>query len=435
MNVGIWIGLVALFIGCFVAACNVALKIFSRSKLTELTEGTAKALRLDAFIERVPRLQLVTGATRASLNLVVLVGVLYAIGDAHPNLGPWPHYLLAFVITAVLVSTFSVAIPLSFARYHPEKLLARSMTALGILDFVGRPLSAVLDRLDPIVRRVCGGEKPLSAEDAVSEKIMTVVEDQEAEGAMDRGQKEMIEAVFDLTDTTAGQIMTPRIEMTCVEAGARLDQLKATIMREGHSRIPVFEKNVDHIVGILYAKDLLQLVGDDRNGQFDLRRTLREALMVPESKSVKQLLTEFKSRKVHIAIVIDEYGGTAGLVTIEDILEELVGEIQDEYEPATEDPAIRRIDETTFDIDARVHVDDLNDDLKTRVPEDEDYETVGGFVFSTLGHIPNVGERFHFENARFTVTHAERTRVNRVRVEVVSAEEAEEDVGTSDNGS
>ncbi len=414
----IWIALTALLLGSYFAACHVALKTYSRSKLSDLMEAKGKLDRLDRFLQRLAQHQLLTGTARTCLNLVVLLAVLYFFEHDPYSLQPLWRYLLAFAVAGVLVTAFGVAIPLSLGRHAPEKLLARSMFVLAMCEWLFRPVAAALHVFDPIVRRMAGGEEAANGEDAVSDKIMTVVQDHEAEGEVDSGQKEMIEAVFDLTGTTAGEIMTPRTEVTGIEVSASLAQVKQTILSEGHSRIPVYEGNLDHIVGVLYAKDLLQFLGDGDRADFDLRPILREALMVPQSKWIRQLLAEFRTRKVHIAIVLDEYGGTAGLITIEDIIEELVGDIEDEYEPDEQRAEIRRIDDKTYEVDARVHVDDLNDDLNIHLPEDEGYDTVGGFVFSTLGHIPDVGEGFDFHNARFTVTEAERTKVSRVRIEV-----------------
>jgi CBS domain containing-hemolysin-like protein len=225
----------------------------------------------------------------------------------------------------------------------------------------------------------------------------------------------MLEAVIELPNTTVEHIMTPRTEMTAIEVKASLEEIKQTIQREGHSRIPVYEDSVDNILGMLYAKDLIRFVGDGH--QFDLRNVLRDALMVPEAKSVRDLLADFKARKVHIAVVLDEFGGTAGLVTIEDVIEEIIGDIEDEYEPAQDKPSYRMIDEQTVEVDARVYVDDLNEELGLSLPEDEDYDTVGGFVFSKLGHIPEEGEQLTFEELVLVVVEAEKNRVKRVRLE------------------
>jgi CBS domain containing-hemolysin-like protein len=279
-------------------------------------------------------------------------------------------------------------------------------------------LLQVLLLVDPIVRRMTGGELKINGDDDLADEVMSVVEEHEHEAGVNLENKEMIEAVFEFRTITADEIMTPRTDIEGIEAGASLEQVKQTIQSIGHSRIPVYEENLDHLVGILYVKDLIPYVGQDSGQPFDLRSILREPYMVPESKPVHELLTEFKVSKVHMAIVLDEYGGTAGLVTIEDILEEIVGEIQDEYEPVDETPpGIERLDEQTVLVDARLRVDDLMDELDLELPEDRDYDTVGGFVLATLGHLPQAGEQFDFDGVRVTVTEAERTRVNRVRVE------------------
>jgi CBS domain containing-hemolysin-like protein len=211
--------------------------------------------------------------------------------------------------------------------------------------------------------------------------------------------------------------MTPRTDIHGIEFNAALEDVIATIQEYGHSRIPVYEDNTDNIVGILYTKDLIPYVGRSDTSDFDLSQTLREAYMVPESKSVRDLLAEFKARKVHIAIILDEYGGTAGLVTIEDILEEIVGEIQDEYEPQDEQPHLTWLDASSAEVDARMDIDDFNDQMDAAIPEDADYDTLGGFVFAELGHIPEQGEAFEWDGLRFTVTEAERTKICKIRIE------------------
>jgi putative hemolysin len=308
-----------------------------------------------------------------------------------------------------------VAIAGSWARYSPEKLLARSMPILNVTLILFIPLVRFLRLFDPVVRRLVGAEK-ISKEKEVSDQVMEVVEEAEDEGQVDEAQKEMIEAVFEFPKTTAGEIMTPRTEVEGIEVSSDLEKVKQTILSDSHSRIPVYQETVDRIVGVLYIKDLTQFIGDS-DTKFELHELMRDPMMVPESKPLGELLSEFKINKVHIAIVLDEYGGTAGLVTIEDIIEELVGEIEDEYEEEQERPSIVRADEMTAEVDARVEIDDANDKLGLNLPEDEDYETIGGYVFSTLGHIPTVGESIELEKARLIVTEAEQNKVKRLRVE------------------
>ena len=425
----LWIALLAAVGSCYFAACNIALKSFNRKRLSELLEAAGRADRMAPFLARRARLLLMTGTIRACLNFVVLLAMVNLFGRRLGDATLWVQYLAAFLVAGMLVSVFAVAIAHSWARYQPEKLLARSMPFLNACMAAVSPIIATLHVFDPIVRRICGADLSHQNEDEeLSDQILSVVEEHNGvSGGVDDTQKQMLEAVVEFPATTVGRIMTPRTDVRGLPVDASLEQIKHYVREEGHSRIPVYEDSLDHILGILYVKDLIQFIG---NGQsFELRRVLRQAMMVPETKSVRELLAEFKMKKVHIAIVLDEYGGTAGLVTIEDIIEEIVGEIQDEYEPNEQEPTIRRLDDTTFEADARVAIDDLDDEVHLDLPRDRDYDTVGGFVFATLGHIPEVGEHFEFNQLRFTVTDAGRTKVNRVRIERLEPQPTSKDNG------
>jgi CBS domain containing-hemolysin-like protein len=423
-DVSIWIAVIAALVGCYFATCAIALRTFSRSRLAEMLDSRGQPERLTPFIERVRELQLVSASLRAITSMIVLLAALHFFQSEFEAWSLHWQYFAAFLLAGTLVSVFIVAVPVSWAHYQTEPLLVRSMVLLRIVLGVLWPIVRVLHAFDPIVRRISGADIDHDDEDAVSDEVMSVVEDHESTGKVDPAQKQMIEAVFDFPTTTAEEIMTPRTEIDGIEVAATLEQIKAHVAEHGHSRIPVYEDNLDHIAGILYAKDLIPFIDTPDVKSFALRDVMREAMMVPESKSVHELLAEFRANQVHIAILLDEYGGTAGLVTIEDIIEELVGEIQDEYEPPEEDTELVAVDEQTFDVDARMHVDDFNDQLDVELPEDEDYDTLGGFVVATLGHIPEVGEFVEFESLRLTVTEAERTRVSRLKVERIESDAA-----------
>ena len=367
----IWIGLVACLLGCYFSACNIAIKIFSRARLTELLSDHMDNAKLEPFFKRSSRIPLMTGTFRTGLNFIVLLAVLSYL-DRNVELATLHQYAVAFLISSILVSIFTVAIALSWARYQPEAIVAWSIPLLTVLLAIFTPVVAFLHLFDPVVRRVSGASLVDDAESDASDEVMSVVEEHESVGSVDSEQKEMIEAVFDLTDTLAGEIMTPRTDIEGIEYGKSLTEIRDLILEAGHSRIPVYGENLDDIQGVLYVKDLIKLINDEHLGEFDLKNYLRDVLMIPESKSVRDLLAEFKATKVHIAIVLDEYGGTAGLVTIEDILEELVGDIEDEYEEDEEKPTVRKIADDLFEVDARVYIDDLNDELEVELPEDED---------------------------------------------------------------
>ena len=415
----LWISLVAVICSCYFAACSGALRSFTRSKLSDLLESQGREDRFEPFLKNISKLILICGTLRMAMNLVVLLGVLWLF--EHRIDQAWVRYIMSFAVAGLVISILAVAVPLSLARYRPERLLQLSIPLLNICLLVFSPLASALRLFDPVVRRMLGADSQMvSGDEELTEQIMSVVEDHEDEATVDENQKDMLEGVIELRSTAAGQIMTPRTEVKGIEVSAGLDQVKAKILQLRHSRMPVYDKSLDDIIGVLYAKDMIRYVG---NGEpWDIHSVIRKAYMVPESKPVNELLAEFKARKVHMAIVLDEYGGTAGLVTIEDVLEEIVGEIHDEYEPGEESPMITRTSETAAEIDARVRVNELNDEFDLELPEDEDYDTVGGFVFWRLGHIPEVGESFEFDNFRVTVIHAERTKVTRVRLEMLDAQ-------------
>jgi len=420
-ELSLWVALIACLITCFVSTCAISLRTFSRTRLAEMLERRGRPLRLDSLTQRASELSLLTGMLRTAFNFVVLLAMLRYFERYETSWSLGGVYIAAFTSAGAMVTVFSVAIPVSWARYQAERILAWSIPLLLVFMRVLMPLIAILHLFDPIVRRISGADMHKGDDNHVSEEIMSVVEEHESEGAVDESQREMIEAVFEFAQTTAGEIMTPRTEIVGIAYGLSLNEIREKVIDAGHSRIPVYESDVDNIMGILYVKDLIRFLNQPDADDIDLKNVVREAFMVPQTKPLRELLSEFKSKKVHIAIVLDEYGGTAGLITIEDIIEELIGDIQDEYEPAEEESTIRRIDERTWEVDARVYIDDINDAMSVALPDDEDYETVGGFVFSSLGHIPEVGESFDFENLKLTVLGAERTRVTSVRIEMNEA--------------
>jgi magnesium and cobalt transporter len=245
------------------------------------------------------------------------------------------------------------------------------------------------------------------------EEIQSLIDVGEQEGVINREEHAMIDAVLDLDDTKVREILVPRTEMVALEKNSSLEETLEAIISAGHSRIPVYSGDVDHITGILYAKDLLKLWGRSPD-EISLEEACRKAYFIPETKTIADLLKEFKIRRVHMAVAVDEYGGTSGLVTIEDILEEIVGEIQDEHDP-TSRPAVLRMDDGSCIFDARSHIEDVEQELNVELPRGE-YDTLGGFISHMLGHVPRQGEKGRFESLVFTVEEADARRVFSIRV-------------------
>jgi len=413
--------LTCLFVGAtsFFSVCANALRMFSRLRLQEefkAANGQERPQLVEKIAENADKLIMTCGFYRLIFHIGTLLS-LVALATYWRGTLDATAYLVVFASALAIFSVFGMAIPHAWAKYAGEKLLSRTYGALLVFAVLATPVLYLLQLYDVVVRRLAG-VPPTTPEEQQEEKQEEFLEDlaqHRMEGTVDAEEQEMIENVLELRESTAGEIMTPRTDLVAVDVEADLPTVLETIRKVGHSRIPVYEGNIDNIVGLLYAKDLLAEIGHNTQ-MFHVYERMREVYFVPETKPLRALLHEFQNQKLHLAVVLDEYGGTAGLVTLEDILEELVGPIADEYDKAPPE-AIRKIDETTIEVDARTYVDDLNDAFALDLPEDEDYDTVGGFVFSRLGYIPKVGEHFDYDNVKFTIASAEARRVKRIRIQ------------------
>lgn len=408
----------------FFSVNAVALRTFSHAKLQEAFKAIRKEQEAKDLTERLAEneeeLILTCALYRLIFNMCILL--ILVAGFTHPGPSglqdrPVLGYLLACIIALGIVSVFSVAIPYAWAKYAGEKILSRTYGLLAVAELIAYPALYVFRLYDGFIRRLAGVPEttPEEQHEEKQEEFLTGLEQHRTEGVLDEEEQEMIENVLELSSTTAEEIMTPRTDIVAVEVSSDLQKVIETITIAGHTRVPVYEDNIDNIIGLVYAKDMLAEIGKDP-AHFRLRDKMRKAYFVPETKPLRALLHEFQNQKLHIAIVLDEYGGTAGIVTLEDILEELVGEIADEYEQTPPEP-IKQIDRDTIEVDARTSIDDVNDEFELSLPEDEDYETIGGFVFSRLGYIPKTNESFEYENLRFTIASAEARRIKRIKIQ------------------
>jgi len=249
----------------------------------------------------------------------------------------------------------------------------------------------------------------------------------DSESDLEEEERRMIHAVVEMGETQVKEIMLPRPDMICAEENSSLEELRELAKRYGHSRIPIFKENIDHITGIVHVKDLF-IHANDPERTSRLSKLARKAYFVPESKKVDELLKEFKRDKNHVAIVVDEYGGTAGLVTMEDILEEIVGEIQDEYD--RELPPIQPLDDRTYRVDGRVSIKDLNETLGTEI-EEKGFETVGGFIYDLVGGVPEQGRVIEYRSGetclKLLVEKLQGQRIKSIKITVIAAPPVEPD--------
>ena len=411
----------------FVAA-EIALVTVRRTRIDQLAEeGNGSARRVKQLISQPGRFLAVTqigltfigflASAYAAVNLTTsLQAVLAATGL--PVLSTSSE-AIALVVVTLLLSLFTIVfgelVPKSLALAHTEQFALRMSWFVAFLLRVLDPLVRALTAVTNTVSRLLGAGD-VTPGVMSTEELKILVERGGAQGILEAEEEQMIHAVIELGDQRIHEVMVPRIAMVALPADATMERAIDTVIQEGHSRIPVYEETIDEIIGILYAKDLLPFLRDPNGQRPAIRALLRPPVFVPESMSVDDLLHEFQRRKVHIATVLDEYGGTAGLVTIEDLLEEIVGEIQDEYDE--EDPMIVRISDDEARIDGRADVDDLGElfDVDLGLEDEDEYDTVGGLIYHRIGGVPKTGDQVKVDGLTLTVESTDGRRVSKVLV-------------------
>ena len=409
--------------GFFVAA-EIALVSIRRSRVEQLVdEGRPGARRVRRLLDEPGRFLAVSqlgltvigffASAYAAVSLVKsLADVLQGLG-----MGAGAADNVALIVVTILLALFTIV----FAELVPKTLALANTERFAIalslpIEFLARalgPLIALLTGITTAITRLFGAT--ISNEASITaEELRLIVERGGEQGVLEAEEEQMINAVIELGSRRVHEVMVPRIAMAAMPVSATFDEAIGTIVEHGHSRIPVYDESVDEILGILYAKDLLPFLRESAGPRPELRTLLRTPVYIPESMTVDDLLHEFQRRKVHIAIVLDEYGGTAGLVTIEDLLEEIVGEIQDEYD--VEEPMVVRLSEDEARLDGRASVDDLAELFDTNLGlEDEDeYDTVGGLIYHRIGGVPSPGDRVEVDGLILTVETTDGRRVGKV---------------------
>jgi len=314
-----------------------------------------------------------------------------------------------------IILVFGEIVPKSLAVANAEVISKR----------VARPIEIISTGLSPLIKffkviisaiYFFIGKKSLKEKKEITEKdLITLIDAGKDEGVIEEEEKEMIRNIFEFSDTMVKEVMIPRVDMACISSDTKLDSILKLIKKMGHSRIPVYEETVDNIIGILYAKDLLGIYRQwyTSKEKCDLKRIIREPYFVPENKKIDELLDIFQKDRIQIAIAIDEYGGTAGLITMEDVVEEVVGEIIDEYDK--EIKLFEIAEDNTVIVDAIIGIEEINEILNIEIPENG-FETLGGFIFDLLGRVPRKGEKIKYKNCQIIIEQVVKNRIRRVRI-------------------
>lgn len=321
-------------------------------------------------------------------------------------------YLIVLIPTAFVTLVFGDLVPEAIGTTRADPIARWALYPMRALITLLSPFVFIMTVLSRWVAGIFGSADKVNV--FTEEEIMTILDAGEKEGSIENDEKEMIYSVLQFGDKAVREVMVPRIDVVAVDLETTLDEALAEFIQSGHSRIPVYEENIDNIKGLLYAKDLLVMMQSTNPVRKPITELMRKPFFVPESKRADELLTELKSKKVHMAIVVDEYGGTAGVITFEDLIEEIIGDIQDEYD-TNEEVEFIELGPNDYQVDASISLSDFNDLLDVEL-SNEDSDTLGGFLFTEFGRVPEVGETLEQHNLVMKVESLDGRRIRKVHV-------------------
>ena len=402
------LAIAAIYIGTIEAAFSALMRLSLRLTV----ERNGRAAGLGPYLDD-PVLLFVPARLLMGIILTVTV-IAFATWTGVDDL---KDPLVLLLSMAGFVVVFEHLVPLLIVRHDPERVLITLMPSFSLIAGALKPVTLLLVGIIVTLRRERqtspSPESGAPVEEETGEAAHAYLEAGEQEGLIEREERRLLESIVDFGDTLVREVMTPRPDIIGVRGDATLAELRQVFAEQQYSRVPVYSDSLDHILGFVFVKDLIRLPIDLPPGEHVVERLLRPAHYVPETKRVSDLLKEFQRQQVQSAVVVDEYGGTAGLVTIEDLLEEIVGEIRDEYDVESE--PVQEEGNGVFVFSGKVSIDELNDRLGVSIPP-EGFGTIGGFLLAHLGRVPAVGERIDVDGLRVEVLEAERRRVTRVRV-------------------
>lgn len=422
-----WISLVSLCLTAVASLGTRTLRNFSRHDLEETSRRKSHPERFSQILKQHDSVALgVEMLATFGASLSIVAGSWWAaqrweITSNATSGYIWTELLAVSAGMGMALAVIATWMPWAVSRLSAGGFLYHTWPVWKIIATLTAPLVWGAKIVDLALHRIAGRKPQKVDEETVEEEIRAIVSDGHRGAQLEEDAREMIEGVIELGDADVSEIMTPRTDMHMLSVNMPWDEMVSDVIEAAHTRIPVYDENRDDIIGVLYSKDLLpELATSDANSRTSIRELARKPVFVPETKPIDDLLQMFQQLRTHIAIVLDEYGGVSGLVTIEDVLEEIVGEIVDEYDAEVVDE-IQVLDEDTCEALGRTHVDVINERMNLNLPDDGDFDTIAGFVFTELGRVPVVGDFLVWKNKiRIEVLEASQRRIERVRVERLS---------------
>ena len=421
--------LVIILINAYFSAVRKAIASVNKANIREMAEeGNSRAEKALKIIEKLPDSKLSIRCLNVFLYMLFCLTALYSyVGPVSGLLdrvigNPGAAFGVAAVLTVLISTVFLMAlgemVPRRIALQHTEGITVNGAVPVGILNVVMKPFMVLVWALSFVVLKVLRQRTDLNDNEYSEENIVEMLEAGRESGELKEEGKKMITGVFAFDDILAYEIMTPRTDVFAIDIKDSADEYIDELMELRYSRIPVYEDDSDNIIGILYIKDYLIKAREDGFENVDIKSILRTPYFVPETKNIDSLFFELQKTKQHIAILIDEYGGFCGIVTMEDIIEEVMGDIDDEYDEEEEE--IREIGRNLYIVEGSMDIDDLNEELGLNL-ESEDSETIGGFLIELLGEIPdeeNIGKEIFFENCVFTIKTVKDRRIEQITIKI-----------------
>ncbi len=410
-----FIFIILLFFSAFFSASETAFLSLSKPTIKKLAHGKKPSARQVAALLGKPRkllISIIIGNTIANVAIASIAAVLATTWSRKYGFNETAVLLVNVLVVTAVVLFFSEIIPKVTAIKNNERVATLFAYPMTFFYYLFLPFSVIFDFLARFLSVSFGVEKDKFS--LTEEELRTLVDVGEEKGALQKDEKEMIHSIFEMSETIVREIMVPRTDMVIVEKEATLGQVLTLVKENLHSRIPVYDQSVDNIVGILYLKDLLPLIRKRKLDDFDLTKIIHAAYYVPEQKKINELLREFQKERIHMAIVVDEYGGTSGLVTLEDVIEEIVGEIQDEYDK--EVPLFSRLSDNVFMVNASMQIDEINEELGLELPAEEGVDTLAGFLLGQFGSVPKSKEKTAFNGYEFIIEKATKKRIEQVKI-------------------
>lgn len=397
-----------LFFSAFFSASETALMTLSKIRIKKMLEDNIKgAETIDKLVKNPSKL---LSAILIGNNVVNIGASALATSLAIDYYGSTGVGISTGIMT-LLVLIFGEITPKSLAAQNSEKVSLRVAKFIHIVTIILNPIILFLTRITNLLVRLMGGKTDRKQPFITEEELRTIVNVSHEEGVLEVEEKDMIYNVFEFGDSKAKDVMTPRTDMVAIEINSSYEEIIHIFKQEQFSRIPIYESTTDNIVGILHVKDLLFL--ENSKAEFDLKKYMREPYFTYEFKLITELFDEMRTNRIHMVIVLDEYGGTEGLITIEDLIEEIVGDIEDEYDKEVKE--IEVIKEDEYLVYGNIKIEDINDMIGTNI-ESEDFDSIGGFVMGLLGKVPESGETIEHDNIKFIIEYVEKNRIERLRI-------------------